>query len=145
MSFTIGQIAKMAGVNVETIRFYERKGLLKPAGRQPSGFRQFSTDAVTRIRFIKRSQELGFSLVEIKELLALRVDSDSVCADVKSRTEAKVHVIEQKLEDLQRIRSVLLRLLETCDQSGTSEECPLLDALEESNGAPFTAGKGSRV
>ena len=131
MAYTSGQIAKMAGVNVETIRFYERKGLLTAAGRRPSGFRQFSKEAVARIRFIKRAQELGFSLREIQELLALRIDSDAVCADVRKRTEAKVHVIEEKVEDLKRIHSVLLGLLKTCDKSGTTEECPILDALEK--------------
>jgi len=144
MAYTSGQVAKLAGVNVETIRFYERKGLLKPAGRRPSGFRQFSADAVTRIRFVKRAQELGFSLAEIQELLALRVDSDTVCADVRARTEAKVVAIEQKLVDLKRIHVVLEQLLQTCDKNESTEDCPILGALEDlSADSPFADGDPS--
>jgi len=141
MAYTSGQIAKMAGVNVETIRFYERKGLLVPAGRRPSGFRQFSTGAVVRIRFIKRAQELGFSLTEIQDLLSLSIDSDTVCADVRIRIDGKLQLIEEKVADLTRISSVLSGMLRTCEERGTTEDCPMLDALEDiSDTSPFAEG-----
>src|SRR5688572_27027868 len=95
---TIGQLAKRAGVNLETIRYYERRGLLSEPPRRASGYRQYRPDVVARIRFIKRAQELGFSLNEIHELLSLRVEAATVCSDVKQRAEAKVAEIEQKME-----------------------------------------------
>ena len=88
-SFTIGQVAKHAGVGVETVRFYERKGLLEEPERKASGYRQFDEKVVDRIRFIRRAKELGFTLKEIKELLELRLDPATTCADVQSRAEAR--------------------------------------------------------
>src|SRR5437867_898580 len=110
--FSISQVARQAGVGVETIRFYERKGLIKEAPRRESGYRQFSLDAVKRIRFIKRAQELGFSLSEIADLLSLRAVPYSSCKDVKRRAEAKLADIERKLQDLQRMKNTLLQLVE---------------------------------
>ena len=127
--FSIGQVARQAGVGVETIRFYERKGLIKEPPRRASGYRQFSLDAVKRIRFIKRAQELGFSLGEIGDLLSLRTVPSS-CRDVKRRAEAKLADIERKLQDLQRMKNTLLQLVEGCRGAGPLAHCPLLDALE---------------
>src|SRR5919199_5139981 len=93
-ALTIGQIARRAGVGVETVRFYERQGLLEEPARKESGYRQYPEDVVARLRFIKRAKELGFSLKEIKELLALRVDPATTCAEVKARAQAKVADIE---------------------------------------------------
>lgn len=127
---TIGQLAKTAGVNIETIRFYERQGIIPEPPRRPSGYRQYSVEFVIRIRFIKHAQELGFSLKEIEELLALRVDSQTVCSDVQRRAEAKVKDIEQKLQTLQRMKQILLELLEHCHAQEPTRACPLLEVLD---------------
>lgn len=133
---TIGQLAKEANVHVETVRYYERRGLLAAAGRRSSGYRQYAADAVGRIRFIKRAQELGFSLHEIAELLSLRVEAQTACTEVKQRAEAKVAEIEQKLEALQRMRQVLLELLQHCDMEEPTGECPILAALDADSAMP---------
>src|SRR5919106_6046 len=101
---TIGQVAKHAGVGVETVRFYERRGLLDAPPRRASGYRQYSPDVVRRIQFIKRAKDLGFSLREICELLSLRVDPDTTCDEVKQRAEAKIADIKTKLRDLRRMQ-----------------------------------------
>lgn len=129
-AMTIGQVAREAGVGVETIRFYERVGLLEEPPRRQSGYRQYSSDAVKRIRFIKRAKELGFSLKEIKELLYLRVDTSTSCGAVKRRAEAKISDIERKVQDLQRMKRALVKLAAACSGRGPISECPILDALE---------------
>ena len=127
---TIGQVARSAGVGVETVRFYERQGLLQEPARKESGYRQYPEDVVARLRFIKRAKELGFSLKEIKELLALRVDPDTTCAEVKSRAEAKIADIEEKIQALLRIKKALVKLTKACSGRGPTSECPILDALD---------------
>src|SRR5262249_51950104 len=107
---SIGQVARQAGVGVETVRFYERQGLLQEPARKDSGYRQYPEDAVARLRFIRRAKELGFSLKEIKELLALRVDPSTTCAEVKKQAEAKIGDIEEKLRTLQRMKKALVKL-----------------------------------
>jgi MerR family copper efflux transcriptional regulator len=126
---TIGQVARRAGVGIETVRFYEREGLLEEPARRDSGYRQYEEDVVARLRFIKRSKELGFSLKEIKELLALRVDPTTTCAEVKSRAEAKIADIEEKINTLQRMKKALKKLTQTCSGQGPTSECPILEAL----------------
>ena len=122
-------VAEQAGVNLETIRFYERQGLLPKPPRTASGYRTFSTDYVRRIRFIKRTQELGFSLKEIKELLALRVDPRTTCADIRQRVEAKIADVDEKMRTLQAMKKVLKRMNETCPTRGPTSECPILESL----------------
>ena len=136
-SLTIGQVAKQAGVGIETVRFYERQGLLDEPPRRASGYRQYAQEAVTRIQFIKRSQELGFSLKEITELLSLRVDPETTCGEVKQRAEAKIADIDTKLRDLQRMKEALTTLVAACSGSGPTSQCPILDALE-SHDAPMS-------
>jgi Hg(II)-responsive transcriptional regulator len=128
--FTIGRVARQAGVGVETIRFYERKGLIEAPPRRTSGYRQFSDDTVKRLRFIKRAQELGFSLSEIADLLSFRAVPSSSCKGVKQRAEGKLADIERKLRDLQRMKKTLMKLVEDCRGSGPIGDCPILDALE---------------
>ncbi len=130
-AMTIGQVAKRAGVNVETVRFYEREGLIGEPPRRPSGYRQFGPDVVRRIRFIQRAKELGFSLREIGELLALRVSRGQTCADVKARAVDKIADIDEKLAALARMRSALEKLSDSCVGRGPVSECPILDALDE--------------
>src|SRR5215468_10396737 len=91
---TIGQVARQVGVGVETVRFYERQGLLEQPARRESGYRQYAEDVVARLRFIRRAKELGFSLKEVAELIALDADPATSCGDVKQRAEAKIADIE---------------------------------------------------
>ncbi len=127
---TIGQVAKRAEVNIETIRYYERQGLIPSPPRRESGYRQYSGGTVERVRFIKRAQELGFSLKEIAELLSLRVAPDISCSEVKRRAEAKITDIEEKIRTLQKMKEALARLASTCSGRGPTSECPILEALE---------------
>ncbi len=127
---TIGQLAKRAQVNIDTIRYYEKRRLIPEPPRRQSGYRQYSPDDVARIQFIKRAQELGFALKEIEELLALRVDPDTTCADVKEQTEAKIADISTKIQTLQRMKRVLTKLATACDVRAPTSECPILEALD---------------
>lgn len=143
---TIGQIAKRAGVGVETVRFYERQGLIPEPPRTTSGYRQFPADTVARIGFIQRAQELGFSLREIDELIALRLDGTSSGAEVRARAEAKIEDIEAKIHDLERMRGTLRELTRACSGRGTAAECPILEALADSGaerGAASAAKTGA--
>jgi MerR family mercuric resistance operon transcriptional regulator len=128
---SIGQVARRAGVGVETVRFYEREGLLEEPPRRSSGYRQYSEQVVTRLRFIKRAQQLGFSLKEISELLLLRVDDQTSCEEVKQRTEAKLAEVERKMVELHRMRQALLQVASLCTGQGPSGRCPMLDALSQ--------------
>jgi MerR family copper efflux transcriptional regulator len=127
---TIGQVARQAGLGVETIRYYEREGLLPIPNRRPSsGYRQYGPEAVSRLRFIRRAKELGFTLKEIKELLALTADTEATRADVRGRAEAKVADIETRIADLLRVRDALRALTTACDGDGPLDGCPILHAL----------------
>ncbi len=130
-TFTIGEVARQAEVGVETVRYYEREGLLEQAARKASGYRQFDDAVVSRLRFIKRAKELGFTLKEIKELLELKLTPGSKCVQVKQRAEAKVLDIEQKIRTLQRMKKGLKKLTASCSGQGTLSECPILEALED--------------
>jgi MerR family copper efflux transcriptional regulator len=129
-TLSIGQVARKAGVGVETVRFYEREGLLEEPPRRASGYRQYSDQVVKRIHFIKRAQQLGFSLKEISELL-LRVDAQTSCEVVKQRTEAKIAEVEQKVVELQRMRQALLQVASLCIGRGPTGRCPMLDVLDQ--------------
>ena len=128
---SIGQVAKKTGVGVETIRFYERQSLLDQPERKESGYRQYREDAVKRIRFIKGAKELGFSLKEILELLSLRVDPSTTCADVKKRAEIKLSDIKDKIESLKKMKKALNKLVSACGAKGPASECPILEALDK--------------
>ncbi len=130
-TISIGQVARQAGVGVETIRFYEREGLLEEPARGVSGYRQYTEKVVDRIHFIKRAQRLGFSLKEITDLLLLRVDAHTSCEEVKQRTEAKIAEVERKLVELQRMRQALLQVASLCTGQGPASACPMLDALDQ--------------
>ncbi len=126
---TIGKVAEETGVGVETVRFYERQGLLEEPPRKASGYRQFPEEAVARLRFIKRAKELGFSLGEIKDLFSLGVDPSSTCGDIKQRAEVKLEDIQAKIRDLQRMKRALTKLVSECRGSGPTSECPILESL----------------
>ena len=129
-SVTRGEAARRAGVGVETIRFYERKGLLGITPKDSSGYRRFGEGDISRIRFIRRAKELGFSLSEIRELLDLRVGKGRTCEEVRARAEEKMRDIAQRIESLKKMDSALRRLAALCTRGGPSGDCPLLDALE---------------
>jgi MerR family transcriptional regulator, copper efflux regulator len=129
-SLTIGKVASRAGVGVETVRFYERRGLLAEPDRKASGYRQYGEDVVARLRFIRRAKELGFTLKEVAELLALRHDPAATRSDVREKVRAKVEDIEAKVRDLQRIRGVLLGLADMCHGHGPADDCPILRAID---------------
>ncbi len=126
---TIGRVANEAGVSVETVRFYERKRLIEQPRRPSSGYRTYDRDAVERIRFIRQAQQLGFTLAEIRELLSLRVDPQTNCADVKGRAEAKVAEVDQKIRALRAMRRALVEISEKCTGEGVTSDCPILEAL----------------
>jgi DNA-binding transcriptional MerR regulator len=128
---TIGQVAKLAGVGVETIRFYEREGLLSKPKRKESGYRLFEKEAVSRIRFIKNVKELGFSLKEIRELLFLRVDSRATASEVKKRVDSKIEQIDRRIYDLKKVRNALAQLSRSVGK-GPISETSLLDVFEKS-------------
>lgn len=130
MTLKIGEVADRAGVNLQTIRYYEREGLLPEPPRLASGYRMFSLDAVRRVRFIKRAQELGFTLSEIKDLLALRIDRERGSAKVQKLAQAKIADIEQKIRTLQAMKRVLKQLAGRCPGCGPISECPILESLE---------------
>ncbi len=127
---TIGQVARRAGFGIETVRFYERNGLIDEPPRRASRYRQYPESVISRLQFIKRAKQLGFSLREIKELLALKVDPTTTCSDIRDRAEAKIADIEGKLRSLERMKEVLTGLTASCGGVGPASECPILEALE---------------
>jgi Hg(II)-responsive transcriptional regulator len=130
MTLRTSDVAKAAGVNIQTLRFYEREGLLPPPKRTASGYRQYSEETVRIVLFIKRAQELGFTLREAKELLKLREPGPKRVAQARTAAEAKLHDIDAKIRDLAAIRAALASLVETCACSGGPVRCPILEALD---------------
>jgi MerR family mercuric resistance operon transcriptional regulator len=124
-----GELARRAGVIRETLRFYERRGLLPRPPRTPSGYRTWPPETVERVRFIRRAQEIGFTLREIRGLLELRVDSRTPCAFVRRRAADKLRDIDRRLTALQRMRAAVRRLVTMCSGRGPVSECPILEAL----------------
>lgn len=129
-SLTIGRLAKEAGVNLETVRFYERRGLLPRPPRSASGYRHFPADTARRLRFIRRAQELGFSLKEIGELLSLRVSRRTTSAAIRARAEAKIADIEAKIRTLESMKRTLQKLTKVCDGCAPVAKCPILESLD---------------
>lgn len=129
----IGEVAQQAGVGVETVRYYERRGLLKDPQRKASGYRQYNEEAVEVLRFIRRAKELGFTLKEIKTLLELRLDTSATRSEVRKQARDKVTNIEAKIADLQRMQDSLLKLIQTCRGNGAASGCPILKALQGSD------------
>lgn len=129
-TLTIGELAGAVGVNVQTVRYYERRGLLPEPKRRASGYREYPASDVARLGFIRRTQALGFTLAEIEELLALRVDPRTTPTDVHRRVEEKIAAVETKIGDLERMSSALKRMAAECHAHGPLSDCPFLDALE---------------
>jgi MerR family mercuric resistance operon transcriptional regulator len=131
-TLTTGEVADQAGVNLQTVRYYERRGLIPEPPRTAGGFRQYAPEAVSRIRFVKRAQELGFTLDEIDELLALRADAGADAVEVKHLAEAKAADIAAKIRDLQRMKETLDALAAACSGEGSTSDCSILHALDDS-------------
>jgi len=129
-TLTIDQVARKAGVHVETVRYYERRGLIVQPSKPRSGYRRYDPEIVARIRFVKRAQDLGFTLEEITELLALKVDPGTTCCEVREQAEAKIAAIEDKIRVLRRMVRSLETLVEACREERSTTECPILEALE---------------
>ena len=130
---TIGQVAQKTGIGIETIRFYERKGLINEPPRKESGYRQYDNDVIVRLAFIQRTKKLGFSLREIGELLSLRSRSGSTSRDIKQMAETKLADIEDRIKMLQRMKRTLKNLVDKCPGQGPTSQCPILDALDKSS------------
>jgi Hg(II)-responsive transcriptional regulator len=126
----IGQAAERAGVNVQTLRFYERTGLLPEPSRRPSGYRQYDTDTVRLVHFIKNAQELGFSLRDISELIALRKNPKN-CSRAGMLALAKVEEIDRRLKRLNAMRKTLAELAKACQEGDANHECPIIEALTD--------------
>ena len=129
-AITIGQLARQVGIGIETVRFYERRGLIEEPPRRESGYRQYPPEAAERLRFIRRAKELGFSLDEIGELLALRSRPTENRDQVRAKAREKVLDIERRIADLTRMKTALDSLVHACEQKIDTGGCPILTALE---------------
>lgn len=127
---TIGMVAKRAGVGVETVRFYERQGLIKQPATRERGYREYPDEVVDRIRFIRHAKDLGFTLVETGELLALRVHPRSSCETVQRRAADKIADVDAKVDALRKIKKQLHKLAKACDEREATADCPILEALK---------------
>jgi Zn(II)-responsive transcriptional regulator len=125
----IGQLAKRTGVPIDTVRHYERIGLLRPAARLASGYRRYGDDELKRLRFIRRAKALGFTLDEIRELLALSAGRN--VQSIRKAASARLADIERRMKELTRIRESLRQLVAACPGHGRAENCPILNALQQ--------------
>lgn len=126
----IGQVATAAGVRAQTLRYYERRGLLAAPRRTSSGYREYSADAIRRVLFIRRAQTMGFTLDEIRVLLSLRIREPRRCDSVKKSAKVVRERVRERLADLERMNEVLGRLILACDRHDVTDDCPILAALE---------------
>ncbi|MBI3398915.1 MAG: heavy metal-responsive transcriptional regulator [Deltaproteobacteria bacterium] len=137
--FTIGTLARRVGVNIQTIRYYERRGLLQPskrvrAGITGIGYRMYDEDAVRRLKFILHAKELGFTLKETEGLLDLKVDKTARCGDIKKKAEEKLMEIDKKIQGLEGIQRILKDLVNLCKSKQSTDRCPILKAIDEKEG-----------
>jgi len=123
---TIGRVAGAAGVNLETIRYYQRIGLVTEPEKPEVGYRVYPLETITRIRFIKRAQQLGFKLHEVAELMQL---DEGHCEDVRTKAEKKLFQINNQISDLNNLRKTLESLIDTCHHDGSNDHCPIIDTL----------------
>lgn len=128
--YTIGQLAKSVDVNVQTLRFYERKGLLKPARRLESTYRIYDSDGLKRIQFIRKAKSMGFSLSEIQELLKLRVNTRERCENVRAKAANKLKEVRERITSLQKLESTLLELIADCKKRVVNNSCPIIEKME---------------
>ena len=129
-TLSIGQLADQSGIHLETIRYYEREGLMPAPPRKSSGHRAYPKSAGRRLRFIKRAQELGFTLAEIRELLHLKVEPEQLCTDVVRQVESKIVDIDARIQHLQAMKRVLRQLKDSCSGKCAVADCPILESFE---------------
>lgn len=142
--FTIGELARFAGVNIQTIRYYEKRGLVEPTARSGAGYRLYEKKVLKRLRFIRSAKGLGFTLKEIKGLLDLRIESAEDCDIAKEKVEAKLKTVEQRIDALDSVKRILVELMEACDRRQPTDECPILRAIEDTEPATDPVVKVSR-
>ena len=130
-TLTIGKLASESGVGVETLRYYEKEGLIPAPPRRASGYRQYPYDSIKRVKFILRAKDLGFTLSEIKELLSLRLHARSNCTKVKAKAKQKLSEIQVKIESLSQMKEALDLLVKACDGKSDVGDCPILSAVED--------------
>lgn len=128
---TIGRVATAVGVNIQTVRYYERLNLLNPTARRPSGYRLYGDEEIRRLRFIKNAQALGFTLREVTDLLNLRVRSSAQCGAVQRKAQEKLGQVERKLRDLQALARSLGVLIRACNNGQPTNACPIVESLEK--------------
>lgn len=131
VALTIGQLARAADVNVETVRYYERRGLFPDPPRTRTGYRQYTEESVGRLRFIRRAQELGFTLKEIGEFLGLRARHVGACKAVERKAQQKIELVDGKIQELQRLKWTLDRLAAACARREPTGECMILEMLDD--------------
>lgn len=140
---TITRLARKAGVGTDTVRYYEKLGLLSAPRRRPSGYRIYDEEALRLLLFIRRAQDLGFSLKEIAQLLALRRAPAKACPEVQAAAKAKLDQVDAKIRDLQGVRRALLALLDSCRRSRPLV-CPLLESLKDLDTHQLETRKGDK-
>lgn len=128
--YTAGQLAKSIGINIQTVRFYDKQDLLKPSSRTEAGYRQYDEESVKRLNFILQAKDLGFSLKEIKELLALRVRSVQTCERVRMKSHDKLKDIQNKILHLKKMERRLKKLIGDCENRVVSDRCPILEKMD---------------
>lgn len=131
----ISELARQAGVNLQTIRYYERRGLLPAPARAANGYRVYDIGTLRHVKFIRHAQDLGFSLAEVRELLALRARNSTACTAVARRARAKIDLIDARIRSLRRVRNVLHKLVGACAARQSTPRCPLLEVIEEDGAA----------
>ena len=131
---TVGKIAKAAGVGIETLRFYEREGVLDPPARTASGYRLYGEGTIARIRFIRQAQGLGFTLREIRDLIALDSDPDADCDTLRDHAVTKLQLVQDKIDELERMKHGLAELLQSCKIGQPIRDCPIMRCLAQSCG-----------
>ena len=130
MKLTIGQLAKKADINVETVRYYERRGLISRPQKPDCGYRKYDDEILQQLRFIRRAKQIGFKLDEIKSLLLL---ADGHCEDVRSLARLKLEQVRSRLNDLQRLEAVLEQLIRQCGERPDESRCPIIQSLSENS------------
>ena len=128
-NLTSGKVASLSSVNKETLRFYERKGLIDEPDRNESGYRLYNHETVKRIKFIKNAQNMGFTLKEINELLSLKAETNFQCRDIREKAERKIKQVNNKIHDLIKIKDALEELASVCRLNKSTGECPILESF----------------
>lgn len=136
MLFNIGKLARRAGVNIQTVHYYERRKLILPVGRRESGYRVYDDETLKRLRFIRHAKELGFTLEEIRGLLDLSIDAAVSCDSVREKATHKLKDVDEKIKALGSIRRILKELINACNKRRPTEKCPILKSIGEESLKP---------